>query len=138
MGLSGKDCNMALAVRGQAVFISPNLSEAFANEQTAGWWWLISPRQLSFLMGLRKRKKHCGEIALWVWISAFSTPALPSPALKTEPKTARPWSSTTHTSFPHKACSLCLYCSIMTTLTSKSRCHITTPQFYFFKEATRC
>jgi len=57
---------MALAVRGQAVFVSPNLSKAFMDEQTAGWWWLISTGGLSSVTGLRKREKHCSEIAIYI------------------------------------------------------------------------
>lgn len=53
-------------------------------------------------------------------------------ALKSETEAAR--SSTRHTSFPHKACTLHLYCSIMTTLISKSRCHVPTPHFVSSKK----
>lgn len=103
MNLSGSDCRMDLAVRGQAEFIGLNLCEAFVDEQAAGCLWLISLEGLSSMMGLRKRGKLCGETALQICVSAFS-----SPALKTEPKAARPGRSPRHMSFPHKAHALCL------------------------------
>lgn len=64
--LSGNDCRMDPAVRGQAEFIGLNLWEAFVDERAAGCWWLISLEGLSSMRGLRKREKLCGETALWI------------------------------------------------------------------------
>lgn len=65
VGLSGSNCSMALAVRSQVVFVSPDLPESSVAEQAGGWRWLVSPGELSSVVGLGKGEKHCGEIALW-------------------------------------------------------------------------